>query len=198
VTIRPAFAGTRDGADTFLGKGAASSDPPCMASPRSLRANFDSPKTYVFSQFQAWMTRQFQYLYFYEPWGYWLSFVMLCTTLLSFVLLPLQLTTGIFASSMSATAICVVSISCLGGTIAALAKGMRLSKKLLCTLAIPLVIGSTVAGLINCMFTDMIKWKHKAYRIASDGSIAEVIDLVPNLTPKTEAIEESSSIQEIG
>jgi len=48
------------------------------------------------------------------------------------------------------------------------------------------------------MFTDMIKWKHKAYRIASDGSIAEVIDLVPNLTPKTEAITENPSIQEIG
>ena len=92
----------------------------------------------------------------------------------------------------------MTSICILGGTIASLAQGMRMSKKLLCTLAIPLVIASTVAGLINCMFTDMIKWKHKAYRIASDGSIAEVIDLLPNLRGPQKASEEKAAIQDIG
>ena len=150
------------------------------------------------TQFQAWMTRQFQYLYFYEPWGYWLSFLMLGATLLSFVLLPIQLTTGLFDSSLEATITCLFSICCLGGTISALAKGMSLSKKIICALAIPLVVGSTVLGLINCLLTDMIKWKHKAYRIAADGSIAEVIDLVPSLAPlNTDLNQEESSKQDI-
>ena len=154
----------------------------------------------TFRQFQAWMTRQFQYLYFYEPWGYWLSFVMLGATLSSFVLLPIQILTGVFSSSITATACCFVSICVLGGTISALARGMQTSQKILCTLAIPLVVGSTVLGLINCTLTDLIKWKHKAYRIASDGSIAEVIDLVPTLqTPSiSNTLEEPSSVQDLG
>jgi ceramide glucosyltransferase len=151
--------------------------------------------------FQAWMTRQFQYLYFYEPWGYWLSFVMLTSTLLSFFLLPIQLYTGWLESSMEATAICLFSICCLGGTIASLAQGMKITQKILCTFAIPLVIGSTVLGLINCMLTDMITWKHKAYRIASDGSISEVINLVPTLrtTPEKDLQKAASgsSLQDI-
>jgi hypothetical protein len=157
-----------------------------------------------FRHFQAWMTRQFQYLYFYEPWGYWLSFIMLVSTLMSFVLLPIQLYTGWLGSSMEATAICLFSICCLGGTIASLAKGMKASQKLICTLAIPLVIGSTVLGLINCMLTDLITWKQKAYRIASDGSIAEVINLVPTLRPTAtkdtgeEKSNDDSSLQDIG
>ena len=151
----------------------------------------------TFPQFQAWMTRQFQYLYFYESWGYWLSFVMLASTLLSFILLPIQIYTGWLSSSLSATAMCFFSICVLGGTISMLAHGMKLSKKIICTLAIPLVIASTVLGLVNCMLTDLIKWKHKAYRIASDGSIAEVIDLVPSMPqPKTES--NDSSLQDIG
>ena len=149
-------------------------------------------------QFQAWMTRQFQYLYFYESWGYWLSFVMLASTLSSFVLLPLQLSTGWLSSSLIPTGICFVSICILGGTISSLAHGMKPSQKIVCTLAIPLVVASTVLGLVNCMLTDLITWKHKAYRIASDGSIAEVIDLVPSIPQANKIKKEDSSLQDIG
>ena len=152
----------------------------------------------TFSRFQAWMTRQFQYLYFYEPWGYWLSFVMLGTTLSTFFLLPIQLGTGFMESSIPATSICLFSIMLLGSTIAFLAQGMSFGKKLLCTLAIPVVVASTVLGLIKCTLTDRIKWKHKAYRIASDGSIAEVIDIEPTLPPVDTSINKTPEAQEIG